>query len=193
MSVMFHNSGGIMKIVPIVLAAVLMPLWAQEIKMPANLEKLAAKAEETVDISLDGTMLKLAGRFLSDKNDGEAKVRNVLSGLQSITVKSFEFVGEGQYDTTDLEAVRAQVNGPGWSRIVGVTSKRDGDNVDVYFKDAGNGNLGGILVLSAGPKELTIVSIVGTLDPSQLADLGGQFGIPKLDLGIHISGKKGAK
>ena len=48
-----------MKNVAILLAAVLMPLAAQEIKMPASLDKLAAKADETVDVTLDGTLLKL--------------------------------------------------------------------------------------------------------------------------------------
>src|SRR5664279_2299247 len=109
MSEMLHKPGGIMKIVTMLLAAALMPAWAQDIKMPANLEKLAAKADETVDVSLDGSMLKLASRFLSGKTDGEAKVKNLLSGLQSITVKSFEFSREGQYDPADVEAVRAQV------------------------------------------------------------------------------------
>jgi len=67
------------------------------------------------------------------------------------------------------------------------------DNVDVFFKDAGNGNLGGILVIAAEPKELTIVSIVGVIDPAQLAELGGQFGIPKLDVGAMVGIKKGGK
>src|ERR1035437_12832 len=115
MSEMLHKPGGIMKIVPIVLAAVLMPLWAQEIKLPANFEKLAAKADETVDVSLGGSMLRLAGRFLSDKDEDSARAKKVLSGLQSITVKSFEFSSEGQYDKSDVDAVRAQVQGPQWS------------------------------------------------------------------------------
>ena len=59
-----------------------------------------------------------------------------------------------------------------------------------YRKDAGNGNLGGIVVLCAEPKSLTVVSITGILDPSELADLGGHFGIPKLDMAISIHGKK---
>jgi hypothetical protein len=182
-----------MKITTIALAAVLMPLWAQDIKLPANLDKLAAKADETVDVSLDSSMLRLAGRFLSDKDKDTAKTKKTLSGLQSIAVKSFEFSSEGQYDKADVDAVRAQVQGPQWSRIVGVTSKKDGENADVYFKDAGNGNLGGIVVICAEPKELTIVSIAGMLDPSELADLGGQFGVPKLDVGINASRKKEAK
>jgi len=182
-----------MRIVTIALAAALMPLWAQEIKLPANLERLAAKADETVDVSLDGSMLRLAGRFLSDKDDDQAKTKKLLSGLQSISVRSFTFGREGQYDVADVNAVRAQVQGPQWSRIVGVTSKKDGEHADVYFKDGGNGTLGGIVVICAEPRELTIVSIVGLLDPTQLADLGGQFGVPKLDMGLHVSGKKGGK
>jgi len=76
--------------------------------------------------------------------------------------------------------VRTQLRSPAWGRLVGVRSK-SGSNVDVYFKDGGNGRLGGIVVIAAEPKELTIVNIIGTLDPDKLAELGGQFGIPRLE------------
>jgi len=171
-----------MKIVAILFAAVLMPLGAQEIRIPANLEKLAAKADETVDVTLDGSLLKLAARFVSGKSEDEAGARKMLSRLESIVVRSYQFSREGQYDMADVEEIRAQVKGPQWSRIVGVRSKRDGDNVDVYLKVGGDGNLGGIVVLCAEPRELTIVSVVGTLDPTELAGLGGHFGIPELDI-----------
>jgi len=39
----------------------------------------------------------------------------------------------------------------------------------------------GIVVISAEPKELTFVNIVGPLEVDQLAELGGEFGIPKLN------------
>src|ERR1035441_3054614 len=83
MSKMLHKPGGIMKIAPILLAAVLTPLWAQQIKLPANFEKLAAKADETVDVTLDGSLLKIAGRFLSGKSDDEVMTKKVLSRLES--------------------------------------------------------------------------------------------------------------
>ena len=172
-----------MRIVPVMLLAALMPLAAQEIKLPASLDKLAAKADETVDVTLDSSLLKWAGKFLSNQGEGEV-TRKILAGLQSVTVRSYEFSEEGQYDPADLEAIRAQVKGPQWMRIVNVRSKKDRENVDVYFKDGGNGNLGGIVVLCAEPRELTIVSVVGTIDPSQLASLGGQFGIPRFDFDI---------
>jgi len=177
-----------MKSVAVLLFTALLPLGAQDIKIPASLEKLAAKADETVDITVDASLLKLAGRFLSDKDDDSAATKKILAGLQSITVRSYEFSQEGQYDPKDLDEIRAQVKAPQWSKIVGVRSKKDRENVDVYFKDGGNGNLGGIVVLCAEPTELTIVSVVGTIDPSQLASLGGQFGIPKFDFEIGSIG-----
>jgi len=169
-----------MKIATIALAAVMLPAWAQEIKLPVNLEALAGKAEETVSVTMDKPMLQLAGRFLHDKDDDQAEVRKLLDGLDAIYVRSFHFAQDGAYSMADVEAVRSQLQSPVWGRLVGVRSKH-GDNVDVYFKDGGSGRLGGIVVIAAEPRELTIVNILGTLDPEKLADLGGEFGIPRLE------------
>jgi hypothetical protein len=168
-----------MKIAAIAFAAAILPAWAQEIKLPVNLDALAEKAEESVVVTLDKSMLKLAGKFLKDEND-EADVRKLMGGLDGIYVRSFQFGKEGEYSKADLDAVRKQLQAPAWGRIVGVRStRRDGD-VDVYFKDAGNGQLGGIVVIAAEPRELTIVNIIGTIDPEKIADLSGEFGIPKM-------------
>ena len=171
----------IMRIAIVILAAAI-PALAQEIKFPSSLDRLASKAEESVDVTLDKTMLHLAGRFLGDGQD-EAKAKKIMAGLDSVTVKSFQFASEGQYDPADLDAVRAQLRAPDWLRIVGVKAKGSGDNVDVYAKPAANGKLGGVMVIAAEPRELTVVSIVGTLEPEQLAELGGEFHIPELDMG----------
>jgi len=173
------------------LAAVLLPLAAQEIKMPPSLDKLAAKAEESVDITLDSSMLRMAARFLSDKDVDEARARKAISGLQSVTVHSFEFSSDGQYDPADVAAIRAQLQPPAWSRLVGVKSRSTGEDVDIYFKVDSSGQLGGVFILCAAPRELTVVSLVGTIDPEHLADLGGQFHIPALDFDFH--GFRGAK
>jgi hypothetical protein len=154
-------------------AAVLLPLAAQEIKLPPNLDRLAAKAEESVDVTLSGPMLRLAARFISDK---------VIAGLDGIYVRSFSFAREGEYNMADVDAFRAQVQGPSWSRIVGVTSKRTGDDVDVYFKIGGGDKLGGIVVISAEPRQLTLVSIAGTIDPDQLVEISGEFHIPRIQV-----------
>ncbi|HLJ49502.1 MAG TPA: DUF4252 domain-containing protein [Bryobacteraceae bacterium] len=156
---------------------------AQEIKFPPGLDKLADKADETVDVTLDSSLLQLASRFLSDKDKDEAKVKKLVAGLQGVYVKSFEFDEKGAYNEADVEFVRNQLHTPGWSRIVGVRSHRNGENCEVYIKHDGE-KIGGLVVIVAEPKELTFVNIVGTLRPEDLRDLGGNFGIPRLDVNI---------
>lgn len=156
-----------------------LPLAAQEIKLPASLDRLKDKARETVDVTLDASMLQLAGRFLSDKGD-QAKAKKLVSGLKGIYVRSFEFDKPGEYEQADVDAVRSQLKAPGWSRIVGVTSKRSGENTEIYVKSEG-GQITGLTVIAAEARELTIVNIVGPIDPEELANLGGHFGIPRLD------------
>jgi hypothetical protein len=164
--------------IPVLLAV--LPLAAQEIKMPVNLDKLAAKASEVVDISLDGPLLQLAGRFLSDKDPDEAHVKRLVGGLKGIYVKSFEFEDRNEYKDSDVEELRTQLKAPGWARIVNTRSKRNGDNSEIYLKtDAGQ--ISGLAIIVAEPRELTIVSIVGPIRPEDIRDLGGHFGIPKLD------------
>jgi len=153
---------------------------AQDIKLPADVEKLSAKAKETVEVTMDGPMLRWASKFLSASDPEEAKCAKLVANLKGIYVRSFEFDKEGEYSPADVEALRSQLHSPVWSRVVGVRSERDGDNVDVFFKLVDD-KMAGIVIISAEAKELTFVNIVGPLEVDQLADLGGEFGIPKLN------------
>jgi hypothetical protein len=100
--------------------------------------------------------------------------------LKGIYVKSFEFDTVGQYTTADLETIRTQLRGPGWTRLVNVTSKKDG-NVEVYLLFNGD-VVGGLAVLHTDLKEFTVVNIVGPVDLDKLAKLEGQFGVPELNI-----------
>ena len=155
-------------------------LPAQESKIPPDIEKLSARAKETVEVTMEGPMLRWASKFLSAEDADEQKAAKLVANLKGIYVRSFEFSKEGEYSAADVESLRAQVRAPGWTRVVGVRSETDGDNVDVFFK-LEDDKMAGIVVISAEPKELTFVSIVGPIDVEQLAELGGEFGIPKLN------------
>jgi hypothetical protein len=179
-----------MRIAILVLAAGLAPLCAQEIKLPANVEKLAEKAEESVVVTLDSNMLRLFAKF---DNNADAATKKMLAGLESIYVRSFQFKFEDEYKPADVESVRSQFQAPAWSRIVGVRSKNSDGDVDVYLKDGGNGKLAGIVVIAAERRELTFVSIVGSIEPEQLADLGGQFHIPSLEMGLGGARRRESK
>ena len=154
-------------------------LAGQAQKLNFDFGKLAAKAKEVVDVNLDGTSLQFASKFLSDKDADEAQAKKVVSGLKGIYVKSFEFEKPGAYTTADVQALRAQLSGPQWSRIVDVHSEKDGENAEVYLRTEA-GKVTGLSILAAEPTELTVVHIVGAIDPDSLNQLGGQFGIPKL-------------
>jgi hypothetical protein len=159
-----------------------LPLWAQaqDIKIPADVQKLSAKAKETVEVNMEGPMLRLASRFLNAEDPEEKQAAKVVANLKGIYVRSFEFSKEGEYSAAEVESLRSQVHAPGWSKVVGVRSETDGDNVDVFFK-LEEDKMVGIVIISAEPKELTFVTIFGPIDVDQLADLGGEFGIPKLN------------
>ncbi len=155
----------------------------QDAKLQINhLEKLADRATEVVDVTLDGQMLQLASRFMSGKRSpDEAKAKDLISHLKGIYVKSFEFDKKGEYAEADIDSIRSQLRAPLWSRIVGVRSKRQGENAEVYLMGDGN-NIQGLAIISAEPKELTVVNIVGPIDVDKLSELGGHFGVPRLEL-----------
>ena len=146
----------------------------------ASLDHLAAKASQTVDVTVDERLMRMAGNWL--KGDGDEKqIKKLITGLKGIYVKSFEFATDGQYTTADLESIRTQLRGPGWSRMVNVTSKKDGI-LEVYLMFTGD-QVSGLAVLHSDVKELTVVNIVGPVDLEKLTELEGQLGVP--DLGIE--------
>jgi len=172
-----------MKRTPLLLAiaalATVAPLPAQ-IQF-GSLDQLASKAKENVDITLDGPLLQMAGKFLSggnksDDNPDAQKIKNILANLKAISVKSFKFAGEGEYRQDDLDPVRAQLKAPGWSKVIG--NRNEKESSEIFTKFDGS-HITGFAILAAEPKELTVVYIEGTLlDLADIAKLGGRFGIP---------------
>jgi hypothetical protein len=146
-----------------------------------QLDKLAAAAENTVEVSLDERLLQVAAKFLNKNDPAQAKARELIAGLKGVYVRVFSFDKPGEYAMSDVEPLRQQVRGSGWQKIVGVRSKRDGDNVDVHLHML-NDNINGLVIIAAQPKELVVVNILGPIDLEKLSQLQGQLGIPKLDL-----------
>jgi hypothetical protein len=163
------------------------PAQAQEARLHINhLDKLAEKADETVDVNIDGPLLEMASKFFSSSKPEEAKAKDLISGLKGIYVRSFEFENEGAYSSEDVEAIRKQIRPPDWVRLVGVRSKKDKENVEVFTRMEA-GKVMGLAIISSEPKELTVVNVVGSIDIEKLSELEGQLGIPKL--GLEQSGK----
>ena len=71
-----------MKIAMLLLAAAALPAWAQEIKMPVNLDALAGKADNAVTVTLDKSMLQFASKFMKDGDGDEEQARKLINGLE---------------------------------------------------------------------------------------------------------------
>jgi hypothetical protein len=157
---------------------------AQDAKLHiSQLDKLAAKAENVVEVTLDKNLLQVAAKFLSSKNPQEAAVKELVNKLEGVYVRVFEFDKAGEYQLSDIEPIRSQITAAaGWQKIVGVMSRREGQKVDVHLKTNSQGNIYGLAILAVEPRELVIVNIVGDIDLEKLRELEGQFGIPKLEL-----------
>lgn len=157
---------------------------AQEARLQLpNLEKLAKQATESVDVTLDLSLLQLAASFLSDRDKDEAVIKELLGGLQGIYVKSYEFDREGLVAPADIEAIRAQLGRGSWSRLVETRSARASSSSEVYaWMDKGKSQ--GLAVVVFEPRKFTVVNIVGRIDLEKLRSLEGQLGIPKLQLDV---------
>jgi hypothetical protein len=166
-------------------------MCAQDINL-VQFESLKSKATDTVEVNLTEAMLGMAGGFLSDSDPKQADVKKILGGIKGIFVRSLKFDKEGQYSTSDMDAIRTQLKGAGWQSMVDVHStKSGGDNAGVYMRSDGK-KMTGLVVLAFEPKELTVVNISGTIDPSQIQALSGTLGIPNFNVGFD-KGKGGDK
>jgi len=161
-------------------------LVAQQPKLRLDFPGLAARASESNDVSLDGAMLQLGAAFLNNDDDrGGSRpdaraLHEVLSKLKGVYVRTFEFKQANTVSDADLDTVRSQLKGTGWSRIVAVHDP--GETDEVYVCTDAAGTVQGLAVLVREPRELDVVNIVGSITPAELKSLSGQFGIPKLDL-----------
>lgn len=143
-----------------------------------HLDRLATLAEEHVNVTIDPEMLKLASGFMKD-GAADAAVKDMVSGLRGIYVRSFKFGRPNAYTADDVQVVRTQLAAPGWTRMVTAEKKREGELVEIHSWREGNTS-GGLAILVVQPAEFTVVNIVGPIDLAKLGALQGQFGIPAL-------------
>jgi len=166
--------------------------WAQSAKLNLSyLGTLADRADEVVDVTLDGATLRFAEKFMEADEDekDDAEFFQLIKKLSGIYVKSFEFSKPGEYSEADVEAIRAQLRGSAWTKFVNVQSRRDRERDEIYLMTDPSGKINlGLAILVAEPRELTVVNIVGPIDVEHLAQLEGKMGVPDLDL---KSGKSG--
>jgi hypothetical protein len=168
---------------------------------PQGMDALAAHATFSTDFTFNKSMLDAASQNMPDD------LRPVIAKLRSITVHTFRFSAAGMYDAADLEAVRAQFSGNGWTHwakgagngqeaatmpgapdsqndATGMAAPHapvrpaDPARTDVWVR-MDHSNVDGIVLLVANGRNVNLVVVDGTISPLDLLHLRGHFGIPR--------------
>lgn len=162
-------------------------LFAQDFDFK-TLDKLAAVAKSTTNLTLDAGVLKLAAGFLGSDNDKEAaSIKALVANLKGIYIRSYEFDKPGQYSESDVAPLRAYLKQPRWKAIL--ESKDDKEWTQVFLlPNADNSKLGGLAVVSTEPTSLTVVYIDGEISPDDLQKLSGTLGVPEIK-GLPVNPK----
>ena len=151
-----------------------------------SLERLGTKAAEAVNIDIDGFLIRFAGSVLSEKDADERAVKEFVTGLKGVYVRSYEFKADGQFTEADVSAVREQLRAPAWSRVMDVKTRGlDFGDAEVYLATAG-GRVQGLTLLVVEPKEVTVINIVGDVDLDKIKKIDSDLRLPR----IHINRKK---
>ncbi len=175
----------ILMIVPTVLGLVV-PVTAQTGSSPSPFplepaveKELAAKASDVTEVTLGKNMLAFAAKFMNDKDGDDAATRQLIQGLDGIYVRDYEFDKEGEYSPDEVDKLRQYFETSEWTPMVRDREKKNGESTDVMVKMV-NGEPHGMFILSAEPKELSIVLILGPIRMDQLGALKGLGGLSQL-------------
>lgn len=163
-----------------VIAGALVPAFGQGLDL-GSLDKFGANATSSTNVTLDKDKLQTALQMMPEKGKDSEQTRKMLAGLNGLAVRTFEFAKPGAYSLADLDPIRAQLKSPGWSKIVEVKDK--GETVEIYMRSGANK---GFALISAEPKELTVIGIDGAFEMADLALIPKvtstiQFHVPEAD------------
>jgi hypothetical protein len=147
-----------------------------------RLSSLADKARDVVEVNIDGKLLNLAKRVTAKVDDPNAKqVAEAISGLKGIYVRVYNFEKENEYDVSDVDQIRAELNNPGWEKVANVRSKRNNQKVDVYTMFTG-ADMSGAAVVISDTKSVAVINVIGMVDIEALVQLSGKLDIPKFEI-----------
>jgi len=162
------------------------------LRLPSPLEKeLAARASNVTEVTLGKSMLTFAAKFMNGDDKDDAATRQLIEGLDGIYVRDYEFDKPGQYSPEEIENLRKAFETPEWTPIVRERDRKSGETTDVMMKMVDGKSLG-MFVLSAEPKELAIVLILGPIRMDELGALKGLGGLGNLDVVPELR-QRGAK
>jgi hypothetical protein len=166
----------------VALTCVLLPMVAcaqdAKLKIP-DFQSLSGKATESVNITLSPWLLHMAGAFIDKDDPDAAATKQMLGAIKSIQIRNYAFATDSAYSAADIDAVRQQLKGPGWSQIMQVHDRDKSEDVDMYIL-VENDQTKGFALVASEPRQFTIINIVGSINIDDLPRLQKQLHLPKV-------------
>jgi hypothetical protein len=172
-----------LKLILLVLLLTAVSASAQDARLRfEKLNLLEQRAQDVVEVNIDGKLLDLAKRVMVKVNDQDArKVGQAISGLKGIYVRVFNFEKENEYNMADIDEIRSQLRAPGWEKLANVRSKKNNQRIDVFTMFTGN-VMSGIAVVVSESKSVSLINVIGPIDIDLLAEMSGKLNIPKIEI-----------
>lgn len=132
-----------------------------------------------VEVNLSPALLKFAARIAKHHEPDAAEI---VGDIKRIRVNVVELDETNRAQTiAKIDEVRAKLESQGWTRMVTVREKNDGDNVAVFAKVRDEENIDGLVVTVIDRKgEAVFVNIVGNISADKIAALAEKYDIEPL-------------
>jgi hypothetical protein len=147
-----------------------------------DFRSLARDATDSVNISLGPLLLRLCSGLIPADDPDAAATKQLLAGITSIDVRSYQFAKDFAYSGDELASVRRQLAKPGWTPLAQVHNQSQNENVEVYVMTS-NDQTEGFALIASQPREITMVNIVGSIKLEDLSRLQKQLHLPKIEPG----------
>ena len=160
------------------------PVWGLTgAKVDVDLPHLKERADEVVEVNLEGKSLEDGSRLLAIRQGVSPSMKSVLNGLKGIYRRTYRFGlgGDSQFVEDDLAPIRQKMTGAGWSPMLDVRDKSTRESVTVYSYMEGE-SVAGVTVVSSDPNEVTVVNIVGAVDLDALLELSEEMGLSSMKI-----------
>ncbi|HEY1742996.1 MAG TPA: hypothetical protein VGG18_07500 [Granulicella sp.] len=144
---------------------------------------LADQPASHTAFSFDRTMMQVAQALLQS---GGMSSERAAAALTGISVDNYHYSGPAFYTPEAMSAIIASYRAAGWKHLVNANQSPEssaqprGVITDLWLHNSGP-NIGGVVVLTRAPRDMSVIQITCDLRPLDLVHLSGHFGIPKVD------------
>jgi len=107
----------------------------------------------------------------------------MFSRIHSIEIRSYEFATDFAYSRADIDAVRRQVTGSGWTQLMQVRDRKKSEDVDICMSIENN-QVTGFALIASEPRQFTIINIVGSIRMEDVPKIENYLHIPKGTAGL---------